>query len=161
MLEARGCGGPPGSRGLSSLCLHQVERPPSAPVPLILSGSLPPLWKGAQTRRGDWAAMKTRLRPRPSPVPSSYRVRALAFCLCPSVPAWLLSARAPDKSVAPRGPRRRAPMLSPPFTLPAALLCNGAVTHQKDALRSICRTGRPFIWHCVLVMGPDRGPLNC
>lgn len=78
--------------GVSSLCPYQMERPPSTSVKVILSGSLPPLWKGPKLMRrfgrdGDSAFAPTRIL---CFLLLTVRLHAV-FCFCPSVPASLLS----------------------------------------------------------------------
>lgn len=86
--EARG----PRLRGLSSLCPYQMERPPSTSVKVILSGSLPPLWKGPKLMRrfGRNEASVFASTSILSFLLVTVRLHAM-FCFCPSMPASLLS----------------------------------------------------------------------
>lgn len=184
LVKAWGFGGP--CEGISSLCLHQMERPPSTPVLGILSGSLPLLWKGpVLTRRfssNDDSQRQTFIFKTPPPHPSPPLLLLLIvclhamFCFCPSVPALLLSTqthtlilvlmpaslplRTPTHKLCPPPlPHPHRPR-SPSATLLSnvAWWCHG---QDQDALSSICHRGRPFILYYVVVMGPDRDLLNC
>lgn len=156
-----------------------MERPPSTPILVILSGSLPLLWKRpVLTRRGSSNDDScSSLKP---PTPHSLLVLIVClhatFCFCPSVHALLsdththfplilaltpasLPTHTPTKHVHTSWPLHFALPMSK-FTLRHMLsnVVRWCCRQDQEALHSICRRGQSFILYYVVVMGPDRGP---